>query len=166
MDLISHDDEYTLRPWMRCRRKVHGVAQIARPVCAEFVGGAHRTGQHHRLVAPHGQVQKQRRLFKRVRAVRDDNSVHILVRQQDVDACGELQPDGVGHVLTADVGDLLADDMGVLPDLGYGADQCVDREFAGAVGCALVVARRGGDGAAGGENVDARQVLRMGEGDN
>ena len=77
-----------------------------------------------------------------------------------VDAAGQLQPDLVVHVLRADVRDLLAAQRRELLRLRHGGEQLVDADLARGV-AGLHVARGGaGDGAAGGEHDDVRELVR------
>ncbi len=80
------------------------------------------------------------------------------MRQQLVDPRRELDPHLVVHVLRADVRDLLAAQIGELLRLRHGREELLDADLAARV-AGLHVARGGaGDGAAGGEHHDVRQL--------
>jgi len=72
---------------------------------------------------------------------------------------GELEPDGVVHVLAADGGDLLAGDSRHLVHAGRGGDQGLNGETPGLVAGVSLVWLGAGDGAAGGEDDDVGQLL-------
>ena len=98
--------------------------------------------------------QKISGLLHRVGAVGDDDAVHVVLREQFVDALGQLEPDLVVHGLAADVGDLFTGQLGDVGELRHGLDEVVHREGAGLVAGISLRGLRAGDRAAGGEDFD------------
>ena len=87
--------------------------------------------------------------------MRDDEAVILLA--VGVDRLGELEPDFVGHVLRADLGDLLRGHVGDVGKFRNGGNEMVDAHLAGLIGSARGGGAGTGDRAAGGENGDVRK---------
>ena len=81
--------------------------------------------------------------------------------RQLVDALGELEQDVEAHVLRADIGDLLAFDVGEVLDPGNGREHRVDVDGAGLVARLRAGGGGAGDRAAGRQNHDVRFRLPL-----
>ena len=57
------------------------VVEVDRTVGADGRRGTHRAYQHHRLVTFHDEAQEISRLLHRVRAVGDDDAIHVFLFQ-------------------------------------------------------------------------------------
>ena len=95
------------------------------------------------------EAQEVAGLLHRVGAVGDHHGVHVFLCQHFVQTLGELEPDLVVHVLTADVDHLLAGDVRQIAQVGNGLDEIFHLEAAGLVARVLAFSLRPGDGAAG-----------------
>ena len=130
--VVEHDERAEAAGFGICGQR-HGIVEVRGAVGAGGRGGTHGTDQHHRLVAMNDEAEEVGGLFHRVGAVGDDDAVHILVREDCVDAGGQLEPHLVVHRLAADVGHLLAAQVGQITQVRDGLDEVVHREAAGFV---------------------------------
>ena len=94
---------------------------------------SHRSDQDHGFAALHDQVQEIGRLLEGVGTVRDHDAVDVRLREQGVDALGELQPDVVRHAFACDLRDLFAAHVGQFLQVRLGIDQLLDRHLRGGV---------------------------------
>ena len=73
-------------------------------------------------------------LFHGVGTVGNKYAIITLLVEELVDANCKLEPNGIVHVLAADVAELLACHVGQILDFGNGVDQGLDAYLSGCVG--------------------------------
>ena len=129
----------------RIQQHRNRVRQILRTIRQARRGRAHGAGQHHRfarlLRTQHPRrrghiqhaLQEPGSLFQRIGAVRDHQSLHIVLRQPVRAAQGQSLPQRVVHVLAVDLGHLLCGQRTVTQQLlqtRHLFKQCPNRHFA------------------------------------
>ena len=107
VDLAVQHDERTLSVRFGAGGKSHGVEEVQGAVGGQRRRGTHRARQDDGLFALYDKMQEVRRLFERIRAVRDDDARRARSERR-LNAGGKMQPDRLRHVLAVDGGDLLA----------------------------------------------------------
>jgi hypothetical protein len=100
------------------------VIEIHRSIRADGGGGTHRADEHDGLVGRYDEIQEERSLLHRVRAVRDHDARNITPVERNLRACGKRSPSRFVHVLAADRGDLFDIDSSQRGKLRHGRNQC------------------------------------------
>ncbi len=154
VDVIVGDDHHAPAGRLGIGSDGDGVEDVERAVGRQGRRGTHRRGHDDGLRGVDGQVEEVAGLLEGVRAVGDDDAVDVVVGEEFIDPLGQLEPDGVAHILAADVGDLLAGDPREILQLGHGVDQNVDADLARGVAGLGLGLRGAGDRAAGRQNDD------------
>ena len=80
-------------------------------------------------------MQEIRRLLHRIRAVRDDDAIDILTREQRIATRGEAQPDHFPHVLAVNGGNLLAFHLCIAADLRHSRQEICNADGTGLIPC-------------------------------
>ena len=78
VDLVAQDHHDALPARLVAGSDRGGGQNVRRPVRAGGLGPTHRAGDDHRLVARQQQVEQERRLLDRVRALDDDRAVDVV----------------------------------------------------------------------------------------
>src|SRR6478672_8651263 len=86
----------------------HRIVEIDRTIGADCGSRTHGADHDHWLFALHCEVEEVGRLLDRVRAMRHDDTVDVVLREQLIDTFRERQPIIVGNALARDLIDLLA----------------------------------------------------------
>ena len=92
IDLVVKHYQHTLAYGLLASRQGHRVVQIDGPISRDRGRGSHRADDDDRFPAFHDQIEKVCGLLDVVRSVGYDDSVDVVLREQLVDAFGELQP--------------------------------------------------------------------------
>ena len=107
----------------------------------------------------HREVEEVSRFFQRIRAVRNDDALHVIAGEEFVHAVRKLQKRRRVHVVRGNLDDLFAVDLRNILHLRDGVDQRLDADFA----CFVPGGLGSGSGAprnraARGENAHAREI--------
>ena len=95
MDLLVHDHEAAHVAGRAGGRHAYGRQDVARPVGAELVTGAHGCRETDRLVAFQGKVEEIGAFFQTIRTVGDDDAADVVHGQilpdhgRQVGTCGQ-----------------------------------------------------------------------------
>ena len=162
IDLIVHADKHALAAGFGASRQADRIQQVHRAVGADRRCWAHGADQHHRLVALDDQIEEIGGFFKGIRAMGDHNAVYSRTGQQFVNPFCQFQPYLVRHRKAANVGDLLAGNIGILLDFRDSVDQDLHADFTGIVpGHLRGAAAAAGNGSAGCQNHYIGQLRRQ-----
>jgi hypothetical protein len=153
VDLVVEDDKRPLAAGVGGRRDAEALEQVGRAFIAERARIAHRSDDDHGLVAAHRQVEEIGELLERVGAAGDDQAGNRRLGAEDlVQPLGEREPLIQRQLAARQVRKLLELRLGVALDSRHRLHQLLGGQpAAGAVG----------DGAAGGDEADARDILRL-----
>ena len=81
-NLVVHRHHDALAPGLAARGQCDGIDEIKRPVGTHCRCGPHGCDEDDGLVALDDKIEKVRRLFKRIRTVRDDDAVDVVLCQR------------------------------------------------------------------------------------
>ena len=112
------------------RRRVHDVLRTVR---RQRGGRAHGAGEHHRFFRLTRQLQEISGFLQRVRAMRDDDALDLVIRQKMAHARCQSRPDVKAHVLAVKLTHLLADDGSVSSQRRNGFKQLLNAHLCGGV---------------------------------
>src|SRR6185503_11249032 len=106
------------------------------------------------LISLDYQVQKERSLFHRIRAVSYDYAVQVTDLHELVDAFCQLEHDLKRHILRSDIRNLLALDVGHVLDTWNSSDHRVNGYSARGISCLCATRSGARDRSAGSEDDD------------
>ena len=110
-NLVVHRHHDALAPGLAARGQCDGIDEIKRPVGTHCRCWPHGCDEDNGAVALDDKIEKVSRLFKRIRTVRDDDAVDVVLCQQLIDSVGEREQIFNAELRAADVKDLLTRDL-------------------------------------------------------
>src|SRR5580704_9805696 len=131
VDFVIEADQYSFAHGLFAARQDHRIVEIDWTIGADCGSRTHGADHDHWLFALHCEVEEVGRLLDRVRAVRHDDTVGVVLREQLIDTFGERQPIIVGNALARDLIDLLATYVRDLLQFRHAVDERVARSSLG-----------------------------------
>ena len=110
-NLVVHRHHDALASGLAARSQRDGIDEIKRPVGTHCRCGPHGFDEDNGLVNLDDKIEKVRRLFKRIRTVRDDDTLDVVLCQQFVDSVGEREQIFSAQLGAADIKHLLIRDL-------------------------------------------------------
>ena len=154
-NLVVHDEHDALALHLGRGGRLNGFEKIHRAVGRNRGRGAHCAHEHHGLVALDRKIEEIGRFLDRIGAVRNDHAVNLRVRDERIDALGELEKRRRIHVVRGNLRDLFAGDFRVILHLRHSVDERLDADSGGIVACCVCSARSSArNGAACGDDLD------------
>ena len=125
-DGAVHSNEDAVFSGFRTGCQPDGFPQVKRPVGTDRRSRTHGSGNNDRLVRMDGKIQEIGRLFKCIRTVRNDDSVHIGTGGDFFRAAGQGKPHPFSHVRTVHIGKLLPFNRRLLSQSRQGLQELAD----------------------------------------
>ncbi len=118
---------------LRVRRQRDGLEQIQRPISANRGRWAHRAGNNDRFIRLHDQIQEIGSFIQCIRAMGNDEAMHIGSQCHFIDDGRQSQPVLTGNIGAAQIADLNAQTIGNFIQVRHTVQQMLNRQRAGLI---------------------------------